>query len=558
MEVLSSANGSIGVQAGLATLLRLVARVAKAPSVILERRTDRGTVVACAYGIGLGDAETIVLTKKLGERVDNGFAVALVKPIVDDAGASRARLWVLDREDRSVDPAARATICIIAQEIAELVMHPIGVTDADERMRERVRLLAQSVTESPDPFVVFEAPTIGNVPTIVYVNGVFEAFFGYAGLDLIGTTGECLLGAMTDRRRVDFIRDALMRGSTVHTQCIMYKAGGFPVWIEVDLRPIVDETGTLVFYAGTLRDVSARKEFETALFAERQKLRVTLASIGDAVITTVGDERVEFVNAAACTALGTTPFDSYGQPLSNLLHLLEHGTETPFDAVAAWKESGSPTLRGHADRIASSGRRRTFSYHLSPIDSYEREAQGYVMALVDVTADVNLNRRLAFEATHDALTGLFNRRHFLDRLSAGIGDARASGAQHVVAYLDLDHFKAINDRCGHAGGDVVLREIAEAIGAVVRDRDCFARLGGDEFALLMHDCTLQGARRVAETIRGVVADYRFATDVGAMTLGVSIGLAPIDTLAEEAEVVLAAADTACYAAKSRGRNVVVG
>lgn len=558
MEAQHYSNGAIGVQAGLTALLRLAARVAKAPAVILERRTNGTVAVACSYGIGLGDAETVVLTKKLGERVEGGYSVALVKPIVDDTGASRARLWILDYEDRTIEPAARATIASIAAEIAELVVHPVEELDPREVFNDRVRLLAQSVSESADPYVVLEAPRIGNVPTIVYVNRVFESFFGYAAVDLIGTTAERLFGSMTDRRRIEFIRDALLRGSTVRTQAIMYKAGGFPVWIEMDIRPVVDPSGTIVYYAGTMRDVSARKEFETALFSERQKLRVTLASIGDAVIMTVGDERIEFVNAAACSTLGLTSFDAYGRTLTSVLHFLEPGTDQPFDAVAAWKKSGAPTLRGYADRLTESGKRRTFSFHLSPIDSYDREAQGYVVALTAVTADVRLNRRLSFEATHDPLTGLTNRRLFLIELEASVESARSSIARHAVAYLDLDRFKEINDRCGHAAGDTVLRDVAKAIAAVVRERDVFARIGGDEFALLMRDCTLEGARTVAETIRSVVGAYRFTCDGGTLGLGISIGIAPLDALCDDAEAVLAVADTACYAAKAAGRNLVIG
>lgn len=558
MESSPPAGGVIGVQAALTTLLRLVARIAAAPVVILERRTQSGVVVACAHGMGLGDAETVVLTKKLGERVDGGFAVALVKPIVDDAGASRARLWVLDRADRTIDPEARATIAVIALEIAALVTSPASSQEPVQAFDDRVRLLAQSVAESADPFIVFETPRIGNVPAVVYVNDVFETFFGYAAIDLIGTTAECLFGSMTDRTRIAFMRDSLLSGTTVHTQVIMYKAGGFPAWIELDIRPIADHEGTIVYYAGTLRDVSARKEFETALFSERQKLRVTLASIGDAVLTTVADERIEFVNAAACAALGITPLEAYGQPLSELLAFLEHGTDVALDVVAQWKASAEPTLRGHADRLTERGARQTFSYHLAPIDSYDREAQGYVMALVDRTDDVDATRRLSFEATHDALTGLANRRHFLAELEEAARDVRTTGARHAVAYLDLDRFKEVNDRCGHAAGDVVLREIGQVILGVIRGRDVFARIGGDEFALLMRDCTPHGARRVAESIQTAVAAYRFSSNGITMSLGVSVGLAKLDPSASDEGAALAAADAACYAAKAAGRNLVVG
>ena len=174
----------------------------------------------------------------------------------------------------------------------------------------------------------------------------------------------------------------------------------------------------------------------------------------------------------------------------------------------------------------------------------------------DITEAQELARQLSIEATHDALTGLINRREMERRLERALKTARQDGVEHALCYLDLDQFKVINDVCGHLGGDELLRQLGQILPEVVRQRDTLARLGGDEFALLMEHCALAQGRRVANALLKRIEDFRFVWADKSFRLGVSIGLVPINVDSESMTAVLGAADAACYAAKDRGRNRV--
>jgi diguanylate cyclase (GGDEF)-like protein/PAS domain S-box-containing protein len=167
-----------------------------------------------------------------------------------------------------------------------------------------------------------------------------------------------------------------------------------------------------------------------------------------------------------------------------------------------------------------------------------------------------LARQLRHQALHDPLTGLLNRRGFEERLAELLRSARCDGRAHALCFLDLDHFKVVNDTCGHAAGDALLRELPDVLRRALRPVDALARLGGDEFALLLADCTLDAAGRVAEAARDAVREFRFDWQHRAFRLGASIGVVGITAASPSAAAVLGAADAACYVAKDLGPDHV--
>ena len=164
--------------------------------------------------------------------------------------------------------------------------------------------------------------------------------------------------------------------------------------------------------------------------------------------------------------------------------------------------------------------------------------------------------RLSYQAAHDMLTGLPNRREFEVRMERALAGAREQCQAHTLCYLDLDQFKVVNDTCGHVAGDELLRQLAVLLSAKLRDRDTLARLGGDEFGVLLQNCTLEQAQPIAEVLRQMVKDFRFAWHDKSFVIGVSIGLVAITAESENLSNLLSYADAACYAAKDRGRNRV--
>ncbi|MGM0412953.1 MAG: EAL domain-containing protein, partial [Pseudomonadota bacterium] len=179
---------------------------------------------------------------------------------------------------------------------------------------------------------------------------------------------------------------------------------------------------------------------------------------------------------------------------------------------------------------------------------------GAVLVFRDVGEMRRLSRQLSYQASHDALTGLINRREFEQRIQHALESAHNDGTEHALCYLDLDQFKLVNDTCGHAAGDELLKQLAERLRSRVRASDTVARLGGDEFGILLEACPLERARTIAEELRETVRVYRFVWDNQSFEVGVSIGLVAIDSDSGGLGGLLAAADSACYVAKDRGRG----
>jgi diguanylate cyclase (GGDEF)-like protein len=264
----------------------------------------------------------------------------------------------------------------------------------------------------------------------------------------------------------------------------------------------------------------------------------------------LADGRIDFVNAAARRLLAVDPAEIHGVPVDEVVRLLDEEANR-IDILAhggAGVRRGSGYLRTRNGTI-------DVAYVASRIDA---EEGGTVVVLRDVTDEQRVALRLSFEAAHDPLTGLQNRRAFTERLDEAVRGARERGEHHAVGFLDLDRFKVVNDRFGHAVGDRLLREIGAVMGRVVRGGDVLARIGGDEFALLLANCRVDDARRVVEKLRDAVDAYRIGHLGQRLGVGISIGLAPIEADTASGTDALAEADAACYQAKAAGRNAIAG
>jgi diguanylate cyclase (GGDEF)-like protein len=232
------------------------------------------------------------------------------------------------------------------------------------------------------------------------------------------------------------------------------------------------------------------------------------------------------------------------------------------ELVEQYRQANQQSLRESADEYREAA---TYMLGLAALALAMGLGIAWVVTLRSRHAESELSRQsqfavavaeqLSWAASHDSLTGLANRREMQRRLSELIEDTRAHGARHVLLYVDLDRFKAINDGCGHFAGDEVLRQMAGIFMRHVRSGDLVVRLGGDEFCIGLVNCQLDKARQIAEAIRDDVEQYRFEWEGRVFALGASIGLIQIDPTMDLAGV-LKAADAACYRAKAGGRNQV--
>jgi diguanylate cyclase (GGDEF)-like protein/PAS domain S-box-containing protein len=319
-----------------------------------------------------------------------------------------------------------------------------------------------------------------------------------------------------------------------------------------------DDEGRIAAYDGTVANITARKRAEQAMFAEKERAQVTLQSIGDAVITTDREGRIDYMNPVAEQLSGWRSEEARGEKLGTVLRLLDqltHGElENPL--VRCLREGQLVHFAEHSVLQNRLGQEIEIEDSAAPIRDRSGEIVGAVVVFRDVTKERRLKRALSYQASHDALTGLINRREFDNRLADALRSAHEGHGPHALLYVDLDQFKVVNDTCGHPAGDRLLRDVTGLLQAHVRSADTIARLGGDEFGILVRHCTAEQAARVAENIRQGIRDYRFTWEQTTSSIGASIGVVEITLETDSVASLLSAADIACYAAKDSGRNRV--
>ena len=301
-----------------------------------------------------------------------------------------------------------------------------------------------------------------------------------------------------------------------------------------------------------------RFQAEHALHAEKERAQVTLRSIGEGVISTDAEGRIEFLNPAAEAFTGWTLAEARGRALGQVFRVLDESTGEPSSSAFDQCRDSGETVRSQDDvNLVSRGNRHyAIQQSIAPIRGLSEQVLGYVVVFSDMTEARQLAKRLSFQATHDSLTGLVNRLEFEQRLDSLLAAGAELGAEHAVCFLDLDHFKVVNDTCGHLAGDELLRRVAETLRSRVRRHDTVARLGGDEFGILMEHCSLREATRVARVLRAAVAELRFGWGPRVFRVGASIGVTAVTAGSASRSAVLRAADSACYAAKEAGRDRV--
>lgn len=292
---------------------------------------------------------------------------------------------------------------------------------------------------------------------------------------------------------------------------------------------------------------------EQALASERDRAEVTLHSIGDAVITTDSLGRISHLNATAERLTGWPLGEARGRMVGEIYRVAdERNRLRTFDPLAAGGEAGpdpeAPLL------TARNGAQYAIEQSVSPIRERSGDIVGTVVVFRDVTKERTLTQELAWQASHDPLTGLVNRHEFERRLALLADAARMGRERHTLLYVDLDQFKLVNDTCGHIAGDELLCQLATLLSAKIRSVDTLARLGGDEFGVLLPGCNAVQGEGIAEKLRQEISEFRFVWADKTFSVGASIGLVEITAESGDLAALLSAADTACYMAKERGRN----
>ena len=304
-----------------------------------------------------------------------------------------------------------------------------------------------------------------------------------------------------------------------------------------------------------VRFMQAHKLAEVALYEEKERLQVTLHSISDAVISTNALGELLYINPAAELLTGWTLTEAVGLPYQQVFRLGESLAGAAHLDLVAEALVASETFRyPYLSLNPLQGASCVVEAAVSPIRDADGEVQGAVLVFRDVTEQRRLSQEIEFQATHDELTGLGNRRAFEQALTQAFAHSRSQAQHHVLCYLDLDEFKVVNDTCGHIAGDALLRQVATLFADVLRAGDTLCRIGGDEFGIILANQDLAQSLLVAERLQLNLAAFRFVWQEQSFGVGVSIGMVLLDAGSESVGALLQAADSACYVAKEAGRG----
>ncbi len=413
------------------------------------------------------------------------------------------------------------------------------------RLLDREQLLQRLVETVHDAVLVHR-------DRILFANSRFLALLNLSAAEVVGKP----LTEFVVPEYLDLVENNLRRRLAGEPAAERYEVELISAQAQVtrvELSSLVIESGGEPALLLTVLEMLP--ESAQAPVTSRPRAMVTLDAMGESVVTVDAEGRIDYINHAAETLLGQRFDQVMGKSFSEVAALVDETDRHSLgDPVRKALTTGGRVTMGRRAVLvpANAGPERSVEISVTPLRFDGKEIIGLVLVLHDTSELRGLTRQMTYQASHDALTGLVNRREFERRLQEAM-DSAQTGIGHALCYLDLDRFKVVNDTCGHTAGDNMLREVASLIKEAVRDSDTVGRIGGDEFALLLVGCPLEKARQIADDVVRSVNEYRFVWKDKIFSIGVSIGLVEIGSGAGGAiEDIMNSADSACYMAKKQG------
>jgi diguanylate cyclase (GGDEF)-like protein/PAS domain S-box-containing protein len=413
------------------------------------------------------------------------------------------------------------------------------------RLQDREQLFQRLVETVHDAVVVHRE-------RILFANSRFLALLNLSASDVVGRP----LSDFVAPEYVDLVKNNLRRRLQGEPAAERYEVeliGAQAQVTRVELSSaLIDSAGEAALLLTALEMLP---ESGAVAIAARPRAMVTLDAMGESVITVDAEGRIDYINHSAEVLLSQRFDQVMGRSFSEVAALVDETDRRSLgDPVGKALTSGGRVTMGRRAVLvpANAGPERSVEISVTPLRFDGKEIVGLVLVLHDTSELRGLTRQMTYQASHDALTGLVNRREFERRLQEALDSAQTGNVGHGLCYLDLDRFKVVNDTCGHTAGDNMLREVASLIKEAVRDSDTVGRIGGDEFALLLVGCPLEKARQIADDVVRSVNEYRFVWKDKIFNIGVSIGLVEIGRGGGSIEDMMNSADSACYVAKKQG------
>jgi diguanylate cyclase (GGDEF)-like protein/PAS domain S-box-containing protein len=391
---------------------------------------------------------------------------------------------------------------------------------------------------------------------IRYANPFAELLTGYTFLELLEKRLPDLLHR-NDRERIDTRVHDTLAGKTRRMEFDEVRGlrkNGTAYWARVHTVAVSYQDAPAVLV--TLYDTSEQRHLEAVLAREKERLQIILASIGEGIVSIDAAGNVNYMNTAAERLIGHTATTVLGKSFSEIAHFVDPKNSRPLPpSIMEVVKTGGATVA--ANLMTPFGDTRQVEVHASRLQAGEgADRPGSVIVLRDVSELRRVTQNLEYQAAHDELTGLVNRREFNHRLQDALDRCRQTGEPYALCYVDLDQFKTVNDICGHHAGDLLLQQITASLRQHIREHDTLARLGGDEFGLLLTRCNAEQAVAYANELRGAISEVRFTWAGRVFTVDASVGITMLNHIEGNLDEALSIADATCYVAKEQGRNRV--
>jgi Amt family ammonium transporter len=324
-------------------------------------------------------------------------------------------------------------------------------------------------------------------------------------------------------------------------------------FIRVSVKPLMKHPGYCLVQISEIDTSRAQQEQLTANSVAEQRARVMLSSVEDAVILLDADGKVEFANLAAEGMTGYHNRQMVGRRLTEVYQIFDESNpeKHPLDFEQIINGEEKPLVLKHREGLSL-----PVQQSITHLKDEEGSLESTVLVFKDTSQSRKLAAQLSWQSSHDPVTRLYNRSEFDRQLAALLHQPVDTQRGHCLLYLDVDRFTIVNDNCGHAAGDELLRQLASLMKQSIRNSDLLARMGGDEFGILLTQCSLDAALRIADNIRRSIQGFRFVYGDKSFSQSVSIGMVAINDQSKDLKQILSFADSACFSAKEEGRNKV--
>lgn len=394
---------------------------------------------------------------------------------------------------------------------------------------------------------------------LVSVNDAWLARLGFERSEVLGRLSTEFLTPDSRRRAEEsviprFVSEGFLRDVDYQ----MVTKGGDVLDVRLSAIWQRDAQGRPLRTLSVLQETTEQNRLAAELADEKERIEVTLHSIGDGVVTTDEEGCVTYMNPVAEQLVGHRLADVKGLAFGHVVHLFNQATDIrlPGPIDHCLHDQPFVGVPQHAVLRDREGREYGVQYSVAPIVGKNGLLIGAVMVFQDVTEARALSQKLAHLAHHDSLTELPNRVLFQDRVrqACQFGHRHRNRSRFAVVFMDLDHFKHVNDSLGHAVGDQLLQTIARRLSGALRSSDTVCRLGGDEFVMLVSE--IESPDDVGDVAKKVLREVAVPCVLGSteVSVGISLGISIFPDDGEDPETLMKHADAAMYRSKREGRN----